>query len=303
MEISNEAVTPVISGHSDQLSSVGGILRENRERVGMTVAEVSKRIKFAARQIEALEADDFKSLPEAAFIRGFVRSYARLLKLDAAPLLANLPVKVEFQSNNQVRATAVQEKNLPTLEAERKKSVLWIVLAGLLALVLLLLAFINRSESPKPENVSGSVEQAIELAVPSNVDSQPANAPEVNPASAVADLPTAVATSTEAVAEKSPAPVAKTSVVSVPEVGKGTSSTMSPIHLVFVDDAWVEIKDQSGKTLLSQNSLRGSQLWLNGQAPFKVSIKRSKGVRLYYRDKEIDLAAYANAETAHLTLE
>src|SRR5512147_626254 len=74
-----------------QKFSVGAVLREAREQQGLSVADVANRIKFAPRQIEAMEADDYAQLPEATFVRGFVRSYARLLEIDAAPLLAALP--------------------------------------------------------------------------------------------------------------------------------------------------------------------------------------------------------------------
>jgi cytoskeleton protein RodZ len=71
--------------------SLGTMLREAREHLNLSVAEVAAQIKFAPRQIEALESDDFRQLPEAAFLRGFVRSYAKILNLDAQPLLAALP--------------------------------------------------------------------------------------------------------------------------------------------------------------------------------------------------------------------
>ena len=71
--------------------SVGATLREARTRLGLNVADVANHIKFAPRQIEALEEDNFAHLPEMAFVRGFVRSYAKLLQLDPAPLLAALP--------------------------------------------------------------------------------------------------------------------------------------------------------------------------------------------------------------------
>ena len=70
---------------------LGKMLREARERVNLSVAEVAAQIKFAPRQIEALEADDLRHFPEAAFLRGFVRSYAKILSLDAQTLLAALP--------------------------------------------------------------------------------------------------------------------------------------------------------------------------------------------------------------------
>jgi cytoskeleton protein RodZ len=72
-------------------ASLGTMLREAREHLNLSVAEVAAQIKFAPRQIEALESDDFRQLPEVAFLRGFVRSYAKILNLDAKPLLAALP--------------------------------------------------------------------------------------------------------------------------------------------------------------------------------------------------------------------
>jgi cytoskeleton protein RodZ len=50
--------------------SLGGLLREARERMGLSVGDVANQIKFAPRQIEALEADDFSAKPEAMFLRG-----------------------------------------------------------------------------------------------------------------------------------------------------------------------------------------------------------------------------------------
>jgi cytoskeleton protein RodZ len=80
-----------LNGSTEPSLSVGRTLREARELLGLSVVDVSNRIKFAPRQIEALEEDDLVRLPEATFVRGFVRSYARLLELDANRLLAMLP--------------------------------------------------------------------------------------------------------------------------------------------------------------------------------------------------------------------
>ncbi|MDP2806005.1 MAG: DUF4115 domain-containing protein [Gallionellaceae bacterium] len=71
--------------------SVGRQLSEARTKQGLSIADVAASIKFAPRQVIALEADDFSQLPELAFVRGFVRSYARLLHLDEVALLSTLP--------------------------------------------------------------------------------------------------------------------------------------------------------------------------------------------------------------------
>ena len=66
----------------------GKILAAERETLGWTVEQVADQLKLAVRQVVALEAGDYASLPGAAVVRGFVRAYAKIVKLDAAPLVA-----------------------------------------------------------------------------------------------------------------------------------------------------------------------------------------------------------------------
>ncbi len=68
----------------------GEILAARREEMRLSIEEVSARLKLAPRQIVALEADDFAQLPGLATVRGFVRSYAKLLELAPEPLIASL---------------------------------------------------------------------------------------------------------------------------------------------------------------------------------------------------------------------
>ena len=71
--------------------SPGAQLARQREARGWTVAEVAAQLNLAARQIKALENDDYAALPGMAIVRGFIRAYAKLLKIDATPLLASMP--------------------------------------------------------------------------------------------------------------------------------------------------------------------------------------------------------------------
>jgi cytoskeleton protein RodZ len=77
------------------------------------------------------------------------------------------------------------------------------------------------------------------------------------------------------------------------------------LRLVFDREAWAEIKDQSGKTLSRQVNLRGSELRVEGIAPFTLVVGHAASVHLYYRDKQVDLTSYINAssDVARLTLE
>jgi cytoskeletal protein RodZ len=72
--------------------SPGAKLAFARNDLGWTVEQVAAQLKLATRQIVALEADDYAALPEPAVVRGFIRAYAKLLKLDATPLVALIMV-------------------------------------------------------------------------------------------------------------------------------------------------------------------------------------------------------------------
>ncbi|HEY5801698.1 MAG TPA: helix-turn-helix transcriptional regulator, partial [Burkholderiaceae bacterium] len=71
----------------------GTVLSRQREALGWSVEQVAEQLKMAPRQVLALEADDYAALPGLAIVRGFIRAYAKILKIDAAPLVAMIEVQ------------------------------------------------------------------------------------------------------------------------------------------------------------------------------------------------------------------
>ena len=65
----------------------GAALRAARDAAGLSVPEVAQRLKLTVRLVEAIEANDRKRFPPAVYLRGFVRNYAKLLGLEAEPLV------------------------------------------------------------------------------------------------------------------------------------------------------------------------------------------------------------------------
>ncbi|WP_461310489.1 helix-turn-helix domain-containing protein, partial [Azonexus hydrophilus] len=88
----DDAVTLIVD-HAPQ--SVGQTLRQAREARQLPLADVARALKLGERQLTALESDQWSELPGATFVRGFVRNYARLLALDAAPLMETLDQQLE----------------------------------------------------------------------------------------------------------------------------------------------------------------------------------------------------------------
>ena len=79
------------SGGAPVPASAGALLRSAREASGMTIDAVAQQLKLAPRQVRALEEGDYTHLPGRTFVRGFMRNYARLVRLDAETVLGALP--------------------------------------------------------------------------------------------------------------------------------------------------------------------------------------------------------------------
>ena len=65
-----------------QDSNIGNQLKEEREKQGLSREQVSEVTKIRIHIIEALENEEWSSLPSSVFVKGFIRSYAQVLGLD-----------------------------------------------------------------------------------------------------------------------------------------------------------------------------------------------------------------------------
>ena len=72
------------------MGTVGEKLRLAREQSNRSIRELSDETKIRTDHLEALEAGNFETFSAPVYIRGFVRTYAKALKLDAAQTLVEL---------------------------------------------------------------------------------------------------------------------------------------------------------------------------------------------------------------------
>jgi len=64
------------------MADIGTQLKAARERLGITATQAAQRLHMRAMFIDALEREDWKTVGEPIYVRGFIRNYARLLHLD-----------------------------------------------------------------------------------------------------------------------------------------------------------------------------------------------------------------------------
>ena len=118
-------------------SSPGDLLKRERERQGMPLDEVATALNLRPAVVRGLENDNYDEVPVAAYRRGYLRAYSRLLGIDDKPIIA--AYNARFGSAEAERkVTPVHVTKPPSkLGAWLFKLVTLLVIAALIALTLL----------------------------------------------------------------------------------------------------------------------------------------------------------------------
>jgi cytoskeletal protein RodZ len=76
------------------MSTVAEQLRTSREAQGLTVYQVAEITKIRTDHIRALEEGKYEAFAAPVYLRGFVRTYATLLKLDVPGMMSSLEAEL-----------------------------------------------------------------------------------------------------------------------------------------------------------------------------------------------------------------
>ena len=299
-------------------------LAAQREARSWTIEQVAHQLNLAPRQILALEADNHAALPGLASVRGFIRSYAKLLKIDAEPLLEAITSNVTVVASEAapmrraLPASYSDDTRLPSMSGygTPSKSVIAVVaIAVLLAggyLVYRAGWFATLSQGfslPEPQATPGPVPaQGVEEAVPEKNDapnelvnargnpvSTPAVASMTNVAGAAA-VPSPQANAAKGTAAAAPSVPANAQPVAVVD-GK------DKLILKFRATSWVEIKRPGTNGLLISRLVEaGSSEAFDMTGPVSMVIGNAAGVDVSLRGATVDIKSSVINNVARLNL-
>jgi len=261
-----------------EASGVGAELAQARAALGLTVADVAQQLKFAPRQIEALEQERFESLPPGTFARGMLRTYARLLKLDPGPLLEQIAARVAAPDN--VAAVASARRPIPFTDTSKRVNYVYAALS--LAILGVIAAVVIEWQQERTRAARLSFVPA-------------AQAPLEPQRAAVASTVTPQIAPLAAAAEPGPEPRA--------DAERPATAAGHRIVLHFERESWVEVRGRGGRVLTSALNPGGTERVVEGEPPFALVIGKAQHVRLTYDDQPVDLAPHTKVEVARFTLQ
>lgn len=125
--------------------SPGRFLKDLREELGLSYAQVSEALYITVHYVKALENDDYSKLPGHTFIKGYYKSYAEFLCTDTEKVMNYYFNFIENLNNENM-----QEAQLADAKIQSNKK-LWlglVVFIAVLAAVLLIMNDANAQLMP-----------------------------------------------------------------------------------------------------------------------------------------------------------
>jgi cytoskeleton protein RodZ len=315
---------------TESAANVGAELQRAREARGLALSEVAQQLKFAPRQLEALEQDRFDLLPGGTFARGMVRNYARLLKIDPEPLVRKIGERFEAPDANTLAARYSQP--VPFSDNARRSTMMYLALSlGVLAIGGGVAwqwyherhrtsAPLAQGDAPRPATeveprrlaAAPPVAQKVETrkaerksepaATPKPAEPAPRPKPaEVAPKVAQAAVPKV------AVADAAPKSIAdnpgvekaaQVKPLQVDKVGAG-------VHRLVIRcdaEAWIEVRTEDDRALISSLNPAGSERSVRARGPLNLVIGNASHVTVLHNDRPLDLAPYVKSDIARFTL-
>jgi len=307
----------------DPVPLPGEQLAARRQAEGWSIEQVAAQLKLAPRQIEAIEAGRFDALPSAIIARGFVRTYARLLKMDPAPLLAtisaDIPSPIESMRRQRPLSTPFSETRLPSMHPRGTWSPNWTA-GALLALVLggaIWGAQQVNWHSILPEALLGAIGMGRTTTAMAPVADEaqtmvveaPTEAP--TPVTVVDAAKIDVATpivpilvgSEGAPVQVSATPAQVTAVAPPAAVAAAAPAAVdNRLSLVLHQDSWIEIKRQDNSVLISRVAKAGTTEIFEITEPVSLVVGNVAGVEARLRDAPLDLKSVTSTNVARLNL-
>ncbi|MHB9858652.1 helix-turn-helix domain-containing protein [Streptomyces sp. YIM S03343] len=253
---SSEGERPFDDAREEATTSIGHALRQARIAAGLTVDDVSTATRVRIAIVHAIEADDFAPCGGDVYARGHIRTLAKAVHLDPAPLLA------QYDADHGGRPAPTPAA--PLFEAERirpeRRGPNWT--AAMVAAIVAVVGFVGFTAF-RGDDSGGSKTQVAEGATPTT--SKPAS-------------PTPTDTKP---ADQKPEP-SDSAIAAAPQ-DKVT------VQVSAVDGrSWISAKDHNGRMLFDGLLKKGESKTFQDSSKINLILGDAGAIQLYVNGKKIE---------------
>lgn len=327
----------VAAGDGEQLSiegvdSVHGgmAIAQARQALGISIDELSSKLKVSPRKLEHIERGEFDKLSGGdAYVRGLVRAVCKAVGIEPESVLAQIPTPHDhdplkeidarfaapFAASGRMGALSAGGKSLSqagrrvSLNPKPLVSNSWIAGAMLLALAALVMyawPAIEPTIKPYAERVMLSLSNMTAKSssnTPSSSNTKDSKPATPATATTSTEMPPNVTTSVtiapgdgNAPAVAASAAVGETAASFTPAASASSVSAIASDKLVIqaTSPSWVEIRGATGTLLVSRSLAAGEKLEQGLERRRSIVIGNASGTQVWVRGKAYDVLAQAS---------
>ena len=259
---------------TSQFASIGGELRISREKAGLSLEDVSAQLRISVRHLENIESGDRDRLPGSTYLLGFVRSYAKLLKLNADDMcqrIMDAMTEADFKPELHVVGGGVSQTDYRTRY----------IMAGV---VLVILAYsgwyLLKSDTISTSGFLSVEESPEEIETPS-VSSSVSNEVEAG-VTIIPETPleTASPEPVENIQEDSDTPQVET--VASDDVS-ANDNAVSQIMIKATSSTWIELKTEAEETVVAKLLLADEMINIPDDGVYTLTTGNAGGLLIGYQ--------------------
>lgn len=317
---------------SNEAQTTGERLRIAREQLGLSQQTVAERLCLKVTTVRDIEENTSPQDLASTFLRGYIRSYARLVHIPEEELLPMMA------KQTPIRDGKVEAMHSYSLGKRRKKrdgwlmGFTWIILLAVLGLTGAwwwqnhqaqqaelttlddqsvsestatdqehVVALTNTDTSDNSASLSGTETSPEAAAVQSasGADNSPATTTPAQPQTAAAQPAQPEAAPSDTAATRAPASLPTANA----DVAAASGAATDALTMTFSSDCWLEVSDAAGKKLFSGLKRKGESLDLAGHPSYKLKIGAPGAVQIQFQGKPVDLSRFVRTnQVARLTV-
>ncbi len=297
--------------------TVGQLLQQERERRSFTLQFVAKQLNLKVEVLQSLEADqpDKSILP--TFMRGYVRSYARFLKLPEQQLLSR------FEQAHKVQSSPVKVmKTFSNRQAKQQTEARFMWLTYVIAAILLASLAIwlwqgardftgfadnqLQSDTLIAEDANLPLQDnPVQTESANDVDNAPINEATTDsiPVAEMRDETDITQPVDAASALIEPVlPVASLEPPLQSSVLEQNNADLDRLKMTFSDECWIDVLDSKGERIAFGTKQGGYVMELNSQGPFTITLGNPGVVSIEINGQPFDMSGFPGGRVAKFTL-
>ncbi|RJG40242.1 RodZ domain-containing protein [Motilimonas pumila] len=310
--------------HSEPISVAGPgqLLKEAREALNLSQEDIASRLNLRAHNIHDIETDDYDPKVPTAFIKGYLKAYARIVGVSEFDVLDAF----KALGLGEAKYANMQSFSQRTQQEAQNTRLTWVSYAVGISIVAALVWWWLQKPTTEPATSEQLVSEELlitpavaapieEVFEPVSQVMEETDAQLENVAPQGQDIESSVAEETqvtEEAAQSTPETVQTTS-NDEPESTASTTEaqgTAEPIvasnelsaELSFSNDCWIKVTDAEGKELAIGVKKGGDKLTVTGTHPLKFIIGAPQAITISYNNTQFDMSQFQAGKIARFQL-